>query len=343
MAKDAGFIESNPSVSSLLGQSILAFYHHNWISDSNLEGIVYTVRFDDLGLGIGGKFLYVPFTAYNDWGERGAKGYITESIATLNVSYNFFQTYYFYGLALGANLKIAYRNIPDVFAADQSSLAFMTDIGLQTSFNLLKFYPSRDRNFTVGAAIKNLGLTTLSGEQLPLMVTAGVAYSPLRPWTIDCDFSYPFSLDPGNCPAESPNAAIGTNITIADFLSIQSGVLIKASNPRLSLGATIDVDLVSFVVNYNLDLSGRLDPVDKFSIQAQLNLGDGGRKALEDRVEKLYLAGVEEYAAGDYAKAIEYWRQVLAMDPKYIPARESIDTAQQTIDLQREMESRGGQ
>lgn len=343
MAQDSGFIESNPSASSLLRNTELAFYHHNWISDSNLEGVVYTVRFNELGIGIGGKFLYVPFTAYDTWGIGKGADYISESVATLNLSYNFFQSYYFYGVAVGSNLKIAFRSIPEVFSAKQSSLAFMTDIGAQTSFNFLKFYSSRDKNLSIGATMKNLGLSSLPGEQLPLMATVGFAYSPLRPWTIDCDFNYPFSLDPAHYPATSPNVALGMNVNVASFISIQAGALFQMSKPKLSLGTTIDLGEVSFVANYNLDLSSQLDPFDKFSVQAQINLGDFGRAAAQDKVEQLYLAGVEEYANGNYAKAIEYWKQVLEIDPKYVPAREYIDTVQRTIDLQNELESHGRQ
>ena len=71
---DAGYIEYNPAASALLKTSELAFYHHNWIADSNMEGVVYTVRFNDFGMGFAGKFLYVPFTAYNEWGAQGATG-----------------------------------------------------------------------------------------------------------------------------------------------------------------------------------------------------------------------------------------------------------------------------
>ena len=64
----------------------------------------------------------------------------------------------FAGSSVGGNLKVAYRNIPAVFAANQSALAVMGGFGVQTSFNLLKFYSSRTRNFSVGAVVKNLGI-----------------------------------------------------------------------------------------------------------------------------------------------------------------------------------------
>jgi hypothetical protein len=325
---DSGFIESNPAASSLLQKSELAFYHHNWIADSKLEGVVYTVRFNDLGIGFGGKFLYVPFTAYNDWGQGGATDYITEMIGTANISYNFLSSYYFYGLAVGGNLKVAYRNVP----------------GLQTSFNFLKFYSSQTKNFSVGAVVKNLGISTLTDETLPQMATAGIAWSPFRPWTIATDFNFPFTFPAlGQPPAEAWNFAIGTNVVMTDFLSVQGGILWKADNPRISLGAALALGTFDLSVNYNLDLSGQFNPLDKFSVQAKFDLGDSGRSAHQAEVERVYLQGVEEFANGNYEKAIELWQQVLKMDSKYTPAADNIRTVQRTLALQEQMRSGSAQ
>ena len=60
VGRDAGYIDYNPAGSALLPSSELALYHHAWIADSNLEGVVYTVRFGNFGMGIGGKFLSSP-------------------------------------------------------------------------------------------------------------------------------------------------------------------------------------------------------------------------------------------------------------------------------------------
>ncbi len=340
VARDSAFIESNPSASSVLKNTELSFFHHNWIADSTVDGVVYTIRFNDLGIGVGGKFLAVPFTAYNDWGDAGAKSYITESVATLNASYNFFSSSKFFGLAAGTNLKVAYRSVPVEFAPDQSSFAFMTDVGLLTRFNFLKPYYSRSKNFSVGVAVKNLGVVTHADEQLPLMATAGLAWSPWRPMTIAVDVNLPFSLDPAAYPAESPNAAVGTTVEVARFLSVQGGVLLKPANPRISLGATFDLAAITvaplgIVATYNLDLSGRAGPVDKFSVEAKVNLGDRGRSALAQRAEELFLLGVEQYADGNYAGAVELWRQVLEIDPAHQAAADNIRTAEDALSLQR--------
>jgi tetratricopeptide (TPR) repeat protein len=333
VALDSGYIEANPSASSVLERGELSFLHHSWIADSNLEGVIYTMRYNDLGIGLGGKFLYVPFTEYNDWGEREARGYFSESVATLNLSYNFFSSYAFYGLAVGANLKAAYRNVPAAIYPDQSVLTGLMDFGMLTRFNLFKFYNSRTKNFSVGLALKNLGLPALS-EPVPTMATFGIAYSPIRPLTWALDFNLPISFDPQNTPAERWYLATGFNVAVTDFLALQSGFMLKADNPRVSVGAEVDLRTVSFVLNYNLDLSGRLNPLDKFSIEAKLNLGDRGRLAERTKVDELYLSGLEAYAQGNLQKAIELWEQALILDPGFQPARDNITTARKALDLQ---------
>ena len=337
VAADSGYLEANPSASSSLETGELSFFHHNWIADSNLEGVVYTIRYNNLGIGLGGKFLYVPFTAYNEWGERESRGYISETVATLNVSYNFFSGYSFYGLGLGANLKAAYRHVPAAIYPDQSALTGMIDLGLLTRFNFLKFYISRAKNFSVGIAVKNVGLPALD-DPLPTVATAGIAYSPIRPLTWAFDFNLPFSFTPEQAPAERWYLASGLSVTVTHFLSIHGGFQWKGENPKISVGSAIDLKKVSFILNYNLDLSGRVDPLDKFSVEAKLNLGDRGRLALQNRIDELYLNGLEAYARGDLKEAIEYWEQVLEIDPTFVPARENIETARKAIELQQEMQ-----
>jgi hypothetical protein len=337
MAADGGFMESNPAASSRLNRTELSFYHHAWIADSNMEGALYTMRINDLGVGVAGKFLYVPFTQYNGWGIAGAQAYITESVATANVSYNFLSGYYFSGVSVGGNLKVAYQNIPAVFAADQSALAVMADFGLQTSFNLLKFYSSRTNNFSVGVAVKNLGIATLSDESLPQMASAGIAWNPLRPWTLAFDFNYPFMFA-WQPPAETWNVAVGTSVAVASFVSVQAGVLMEADNPRISLGTLVSLGTLNFDVNYNINLSGGLNPLDEFSVQAKLDLGDFGRADSEAQAEQFYLQGVDEFANGNYAKAIELWKQALLVDPNYQPATDSIRTVERTLSLQNQLQ-----
>jgi hypothetical protein len=337
LADDAGYLEANPSASSVMKHTELTFNHNNWIADSNLEGITYTVRFNNFGLGFGGKFLYLPFTEYNDWGERQSKGYYTETVATVNVSYNFFSNYYFHGLAVGINVKAAYRSIPEAIYPEQSAIGIMADVGLLTRFNFLKFYASRDKNFSVGLAMKNMGPLVL-GEPLPTAATAGIAYSPLRPLVIAFDFTYPISFFP-EFPAETWGLASGLEVVITDFFAVQGGFRYRGSNPRISLGASVDLSWVSFQVNYTLDMTTQLGNVDRFSLAAALNLGDRGRKERRDRVDELYALGMEAYAKGELETAIRLWEEALALDPGFVPARSNMELAKNAINLQEEMES----
>ncbi len=326
VAGDSGFLEANPSASSVLDNTELAFTHNNWIADSRLEGVIYTMRFNDLGIGFGGKFLYVPFTGYDDWGERTGGGYYSESVATANVSYNFLSSYSFYGLAVGANLKIAYRNVPSTRpeyqgANDQSAVAGLLDVGALTRFNFLKFFASRSKNFSVGLVLKNLGPLVMD-EPLPTVLTAGFAYSPVRPVTLAFDLNIPTSYGQ---EAEEINLAGGLNVSVTDFFSIQSGFQYRGANPRISLGGAVDLERVSFIANYTLDLSTMSDTPDRFSLEAKINLGDEGRLALRDRMDEYYISGIEEFAAGNLEKAIGYFEKALELDPDFDPAREYLD------------------
>lgn len=338
LAWDTGFLEANPAGSAVLEKSELAFLHHNWIADSRLEGVIYTFRLNDLGIGVGGKFLYLPFTEYGDWGQRESAGIISETIGTFNVSYNLFSNYDFYGLAVGTNLKVAYRHIPQVIYPGQSAVTAMLDLGVLSRFNLLKAFHSRAKNFSVGAVVKNVGLPAL-GEPLPSLVTAGIGFSPVRPVTVAVDFNYPFSFTPEEQPAERWFVASGLDVTVTPFLSIQTGLRVK-ENPQVSIGAALELETVSFTANYNLDLSGSVNPVDKFSVEARLNLGDKGRASQRRQVDDLYAGGLNAFARGDFARAIEEWETALELDPEFRPARDGLDTARERLRVQQEMINR---
>jgi hypothetical protein len=338
VSSDSGFIDSNPAGSSMLSYSELSLLHHSWIADANIEGLIYTFKINDLGLGFGGKVLYLPFTAYNDVGDRGASGYISESIGTANISYNLFSNYYFSGISLGANLKLAYRNIPDSIYLNQSAFAAMADVGILTRFDFLKFYSSRTNNFSIGVAFKNLGLATL-GEPLPTLLSAGFAYSFIRPVLWSVDFNLPISFDPANYPAESWYIASGLLVNFTKFFSMHAGFRVK-ENPFLSLGCDLDFQDLSLVANYNLDLSGSINPLDKMSIEAKIKLGYSAYEKKQKQVDDLFAKGIDSYANGNFAEAIQYWQSALDMDPKFTIAEEYIKTTKDYLDLQTKMDDK---
>jgi hypothetical protein len=335
VAADSASVLYNPAASSVLDLTELAFLHNNWIADTSVESVMFTKRFKDFGIGTGIKLLYLPFTQYDDWAEPVETGYPLETILTLNASYNLFRNYYFSGLSAGLSVKGGFRRIPNRFYANQSSFAVMADAGLYTSFNFLKFYDSRDRNLSVGAVFRNAGVETL-GEALPAEFSAGFAYSPIRPVNIAVDFVLPVNLL--GAPAEKFYFAGGFDAAMTDFFSFQGGFNYRGSNPRISLGSTINTKDAAFNLNYTLDMTTATEQIDRFSIEARLKLGDEGRFENMAMVDELYIAGLEAYANGDLSKAIAYWEAALEIDNTFTPAEEYIASAARSMDLLQRMQ-----
>jgi tetratricopeptide (TPR) repeat protein len=338
---DVSFIEFNPAGSSMLEKSEFAFFHNNWVADTKIEGLAYANRFGDLGIAAGVKWLYTPFTEYNAEGARVSSGYYSEGVAILNASYNFFSGYYFSGLSLGASLKGAFRVVPDYAhnngspvgdsGLSQSAVTAMADIGLLTRFNLLKTYSARERNASAALVIKNLGPPSLD-EPLPTTISAAISYKPIRPLTLAFDFSVPVNLADTSL-SESPFFAFGASVNITNFLSMRAGVLYKAGSSRVTVGSAVDLDKISVDVNYTLDLLTQLQPLNRISLAVRLDLGDGGRMQTAEKVNELYLLGYEAYSVGNFADARVCWEEALRLDPKYEPARESLNMLNSREDL----------
>jgi tetratricopeptide (TPR) repeat protein len=341
LAQDSSYFEANPAASSLLPSAELAVYHNNWIADTRIESAVYTVRYKDLGIGAACKWLYLPFTSYDQYGDREGSGYYSEAIAAFNISYNFFSGYYFNGLALGATAKAAYRSVPaaavgEALAAGNSALGVMADFGALTRFNFLKFYSSRSPNCSFGLALRNLGPPVLE-EPLPTVASAGFGFSPLRPLTILLDVSKPINLvDPS--ASGGFIYATGAELAMTNSFGLHAGFLLKGGNPRLSVGSSFVLDVVKLTLNYTLDLTTQLTPLNRVSIAAAFNLGDGGRAELAKKVESQYLIGLDAYARGDTDAAVAAWREALKLDPRFDPARESLRVIQGSVDLQKNIE-----
>lgn len=335
-ARDVTFIEANPAASSSLTDTELAVFHNNLIADTNMESAAYTTRIEHFGTGLGVKYLHVPFTEYDEYGAQQATARYTEAIAAANISYNFFNSFYFNGIAAGANLKFAYRNIPDIIVTDQSAAGIMTDIGLLSRFDLLKFYPSRTRNVAVGTTVQNLGPNVL-GEPLPTVWSTGVAYSPLRPLLISVDLNVPF-LPFSDLPNPPIGWAVGSALTVTDFFTIRGGYQMKGGNPRLSMGGSVRIQDMTVTINYTLDMTTQLSSFDRFSLQAGFSLGDRGRGDRQDSVRTLYLDALEAFAAGDLERTIELTENALEIDPSFQPAAETLEMARRMNDLQNQME-----
>ena len=332
VADDVSFIEFNPAGSSMLAISELAFFHNNWIADAKIEALAYTARFNNLGIGASGKWLYVPFTQYGYFGDRLSKGYYSEATAALNGSYNLFPGYYFGGVSVGFNLKGAFRFVPDfaditeVVTAgsgkEQSSSAVMADAGLLTRFNLFKFYNSRDRNMAAALVVRNLGPPAL-GDPLPTVAVAGISYRPIRPLLMSFDYSLPINMLDFNL-SEKPYWAAGVSVTATSFLSMRAGLLMKAGNIRAVIGSAISLQHISLDVNYTLDLLTQIQPLNRVALGVRFDLGDNGRKSKSDLVDQYYLAGLEAYSNSRDAEARMLFEKVLELNPRFEPAIEAL-------------------
>ncbi len=341
VAKDSSYFEANPAASSTIAQTELGIFHNNWIADTRIEGAVYTMRTGNLGFGTMGKWLYLPFTGTNDFGDRVGSGYYSEATVGFNVSYNFLHGYSFNGIALGATGKLAWRSVPTELtaAAGNSGLAAMVDTGALVRFNFLKPFASRTKNSSVGLAVKNLGPPVM-GEALPTVASLGVSWAPFRPLTLSSDIAKPINLlEPAK--SEQPSLAVGFSLAMTDAFGFQGGLLIKGGNPRLSLGSTFSLDLLRVTVNYTLDLTTQFTPLNRISIQAAFTLGDLGRADLARKVDKLYLDGLSDYGKGNLDAAIGLWSEALRLDPSFDPARDSLRAAEDAKKLKADMDAIG--
>nr|MCR4790360.1 UPF0164 family protein [Treponemataceae bacterium] len=271
LANDVSYMEYNPAAGCNLENSELGLSHNSWISDSSLDSIAYTFRKYNFSFGAQVKCFYVEFIE-RDMFEDVAKDYYSETIGTLNVSYNFFSGYTFKGLAVGLNLKCGYRDMPNytdnsssqIISGSgllQSGIAFMGDAGIQMRFNLGKFYSDLEPNLNIGIAVSNLGasftnLGSSDGWQLddPLAsrISAGISYRPIKPLTFAFEFQQPINLF--NI-SNSEKWAIGTGIMVqcTSFFALESGFLLRGGNPRFSLGAEFLVNKYIFNLNYTFD------------------------------------------------------------------------------------------
>ena len=94
---------------------------------------------------------------------------------------------------------------------------------------------------------------------------------------------------------------------------------------------------MNLILNYTLDMTTQISSVDRFSVEASVNMGDRGRAETQQQIDEYYISGLDAYAVGRLERAIEYWEAILELDPDFQPDAENISIAQRTLELQEEM------
>ena len=355
---DIGYLRYNPAAGSIQKETQVALFHNSWIADSKLETLAFTTRFKSIPhLSYGGYIscFYLPFTEYDLFGDRVAGNYYTETVGALNVSYNILAGYDFKGLAAGLTVKGAWRGMPDYTDNDtgaiisgsgfsQSALAIMADLGFMLQFNFLKFYSSRDPNVRIGFSAQNIGVS-LTGfgselkrdDPLPTTVSAGISVRLIKPITVSADFVQPLNLyDMGTYLIPYFNS--GVSIQFASFVSLLAGFSLKGANPRISTGLEFEVAKIRLNLNYTLDLTSSLAPLNRISLSAKLLLGDKGRSITDAQVDEYYKLGLKYYADAKWEDAILVWQEALKLNKRFDPAIQGIQSARYQIEMFRKIQ-----
>ena len=353
LCDDISYLRFNPAAGSIQKETQVALFHNSWIADSKLESLAFTTRLKNVPHFSYGGYIscfYLPFTEYNFFGDRVAGSYYTESIAAINASYNLLAGYDFKGLAVGATVKAGWRGMPDYTDNEtgaiisgsgfaQSSLAIMADVGIMMQFNFLKFYSSRDPNVRIGVSAQNLGvaLTGFGNElkqddPLPTTVAAGISVKLIKPITVSADIVQPFNLsDPDSYLIPYFNS--GVSIQFASFVSLLAGFSLKGANPRMSTGFEFEVAKIRLNMNYTLDLTTSLAPLNRISLSAKILLGDKGRSITDAKVDEYYQLGLKYYADAKWEDAILVWEEAVKLNKRFDPAIQGIQSARYQIEM----------
>jgi hypothetical protein len=330
VADDVTTMEKNPAGTASLPYTELFFSHNKIMGDINYNTAAYSMRFNDLGFGAGTRILYTPFTHYDSFGTAQASGMITYSVFTFNVAYNFMRTYRFFGLSLGANAKVYVYGVPANIARNQTRASVVFDFGLLTRFNFLKAYKLKEKNFSFGFAVRNLG-PFMDDEPPPTDISIAIAYKPIEPLMFSVDFNYLISYSLFTWKNWSVNTGIEWKFT--KFTSLLVGATIK-DNPSFSLGLNVEFEDFTVTATYTPDF---ID-VFQFSVSASLRFGDLGRKDKAITIKKWYANALRQINNGDYYGARDTLIQIIRKDWSFVPAHQHLLYCKKQIKVQEELE-----
>lgn len=325
VADDISSLESNPAATSVLDTTELFLSHNKLFGDVNYNALAYSMRLNNLGFGIGARVLYFPFTHYDKYGLTVSSGIISYSVITMNASYNFLRSYQHFGLAAGGNIKLYIYHIPEEIAESQSRVNASFDLGLLTRFNFLKAYHMREKNFSIGFSVKNLGAFT-DNDPPPTTLSFGISYKPISQFMIATDFSYLINYSEETY--KNWSASFALEWIFIKQASLTAGFKLK-SNPSFALGLNLNFENFRITAAYTPDFVD----VSQFKISATLKLGDLGRKKFIEDIEKSYTKAMNQINNGEHEIAKSLLENILKKYPHFNPAKSTLEYVNKHINL----------
>ena len=120
---------------------------------------------------------------------------------------------------------------------------------------------------------------------------------------------------------------------ISSFVSLLAGFSLKGANPRISTGFEFEVAKIRLNMNYTLDLTTSMAPLNRISLSAKILLGDKGRSITDAQVDEYYQLGLKYYADAKWEDAILVWQEALKLNKRFDPAIQGIQSARYQIEM----------
>ena len=99
------------------------------------------------------------------------------------------------------------------------------------------------------------------------------------------------------------------------------------------MGGEFEYKQMRVNLNYTLDLTSSLNPVNRISISGRFLLGDRGRAERQKEIDRLYSDGLVYYYSSEWEKAIQTWEKVLEIDKRFDPAILGIESAKAQMSM----------
>lgn len=300
ISDDAFYIDSNPAGGDTRKIYKVSVLHQEWIEDVNYEAIRFSTGIAErFFIGAGFTYLYLPFVHYDYYGETtGQSHIISQSLGVLNFGYQFSPL----DMAVGANLKLFYNNVPEELYPGQSYLLFATDIGVILRTNLLKRHIGPDPSLVFGLAVKNIGYSRMM-EKLPLEIHAGASYRVLKNLLVAAEIAVPVY--------EPLYGSIGAEFDFSKTFFLEGGVQIK-ENPMFAVGLGYRTRDIRVQASYSPSLAF----LNMFSVSFSYYFGVTRLEEKSKEIGTFYMKALDLYREARYEEALEMVDRVLELDPK---------------------------